>query len=229
MIEQSSQAAAIKTAAKLGVRLQIEHPEVAELYRRGFSYRRIQSHLSIPELYGTTEAVALNAARCAIAGYAGGLGIEQYDGIIALEELKTLEQAHQKENQRAAKENKLGIWGLSKEQLKRTGKKALEQKLGVHSFTHEELREASALGSIARGYIQWTEEEIQDAVSMSQSPEYQHHSGRVIGRPNMELIAQVLNSRYHNNTQVRKPKSVTKQIYRQRKLATSSPLAAKAL
>src|SRR3989344_7657980 len=77
---------AIRRVVELGRTLQIEHSEIAELYREGMTGIEISHKLHIPETYQVTEEIGRDGVLKALGGHSGELHIEAYPGMIPSEE-----------------------------------------------------------------------------------------------------------------------------------------------
>src|SRR3989344_4539339 len=76
------QIAAIKRSSDLGRTLQHDHPEIARLWREGYTLRRIVEELDIPSNYQVNDGIALTGVHNAIKGYSYGPRVANYVGLI---------------------------------------------------------------------------------------------------------------------------------------------------
>ena len=236
------QIGAIMRSIRLGRTLQQEHPEIADLYRRGYHIRRIVEEIDIKSEYDVTERVAWNGVYYAISGSHGFLETANYEEIIPEDERERLGAKHLSEssskNGRRSYEEKKGIhaqtteekrelgrrmyekrdglFGMSKKQRQRlgleSGRRLYEEKRGIHALTPEEKKEAGRLGSISRGQTIWSEEEKREAYELSLTPEYK--KGSLIKN---NKIAERLNRTYHEGKNIRSPNAVSSHIWKYRR------------
>lgn len=88
--------AAMLRAQNLGRTLQDEHPEMAEMYRKGLSYREIAENLGLAKKYGIKLRSAISIVHFGIVGTRGLLGEGGYDGLIKdQKEIERLGNEHQ--------------------------------------------------------------------------------------------------------------------------------------
>jgi len=126
---------AVKRSIKLGRTLQKNHPEIADLYRKGDSMMKIVEDLRITTDYNVTEAVARGATQRAIWGGNGEYGTNQYNGLIPEEERENLAREHQINS----------------------GNEILRRGVGIHGLTPEQRTEVAKMGGKVSGSKSYTE------------------------------------------------------------------------
>lgn len=198
------QIAAMHINIELGMTLQQDHPEIAELYKKGYTLSKIVDKLNIMSDYNASSEVARVGVYCAIAGYDGKLGIDSYNGLI-----------------NSAERTRIG-----KEHIKKVGidlaKKMRKERKGIFTWTREQHSEAGKKGGIkggrrsviARGFTLWTEDEISLAYQLSQQPEYQWSEGKYKGKLNLKKITHELIKKGYSE---RTPNAVGRVIREERK------------
>ena len=77
-----SQIRAIHASLDLGRDLQDHFPQIADMWREGYSRPHIVDELEIGKHYGTTKKIAVNAVGYALCGSNGDMGVEAYHGLI---------------------------------------------------------------------------------------------------------------------------------------------------
>jgi len=87
------QISVLKKSINLGKILQNDYPEIAGLYREGYSLSKIMDKLNIESAY------AIDGIQNAIIGHNGIFGIEAYEGLISKEERKKIEKERKQESQ----------------------------------------------------------------------------------------------------------------------------------
>ncbi|MBI2628524.1 hypothetical protein HYW74_00380 [Candidatus Pacearchaeota archaeon] len=195
-----NQIAAMHRNISLGKRLVSEHPEIADMYRRGHTYTEIVRTLGLSENYGVNDSIAERAVGSALRGYSGRKGYGGYSGLISRNELEELLINHKK----------------------RCGEKVRDERKGVHSLTKDEIREATYKGMKSLGHTPWNREEETFIIYLSLISEYQHLSGAHKGSPDYHKIADRLNNTYHYRTNIRTPLAVLRKAKRLSKLFTAS-------
>jgi hypothetical protein len=178
---------AISMAADLGRRIQSDHAEVVAMYRRFTPLSTMARRLGLMKGYGVSERIARNAIEYALRGFPGGYRAASYEGLITdADELKAIVSGYRK----------------------KTGNKLKRQKKGFCGQTKEERRRAAIAGATAVGWIVFTEKEIECATRLCAAPRFCYESGRHKGKPQLELVAQELNKRFHKGHSVRDRHSV---------------------
>jgi hypothetical protein len=139
----------------------------------------------------------------------------------------TDEQRHETGKKGGAKcaEQGLGFFTLTEDQKQKarskggtaSHKRNMELKLGFLFQSLEARLAAARKGAAARGFINWSDDELKDLASLSQLPENQHQKGPNKGRPDAESIARQLNGKYHKGDPVRLPKTIRSMMYEQKK------------
>ena len=196
------QIGAIIANIKFGKLLQQRHPEIAILYRQGFESGNIVHELGIQEQYHVSFKIARNGVLRALSGYNGDFGLESYLGLLDEEERRRLAFINRSESASRigirAKNNRIGIFGLTREQrsenAKMGGNRALLEKKGLFAITKEQEHarslKAGRNSTIARGQVPFSEREKEFAYSLTLRPEYQWQFGSYKVRPNWNLIRQ---------------------------------------
>lgn len=222
------QIGAIKKSLEIGRRLTQEHPEIAKLYKCGYSQPEIVSYLDLAKKYHTTNVIARVSVSHALRGYDGHLEQildDQYNGLLDDNELDLLLQEHNsaggskggKASLQKRRNDKSGIHGLSSKQLKdngiKGGQKCYDEKIGIHSLSRKERQSNSKKGTIALGFVNWTDKENAYLKSLVSDEKYQYHKGRHFGKPNYPKITQELNQVFHEGKIVRTENSVRRAAY----------------
>jgi hypothetical protein len=185
-------AAAIKLSIDLGRRLQQDFPQIADDYRDLMTRGEIIEKYRICGRYGISIKIAKPAVSYAMRGYngkekVGKHTIQRYSGLIS-------------------DKNELVRIYLA---LREKGLEYMvDEKIGIHAQTDEEKRIISSEGgvnnAINRGFIPWSEEELEEAQRCSQLRRYwskKKYAGHY--RVNNALIAKKLNELFHNGETVR--------------------------
>ncbi len=197
---------AIARSLSLGRKLQQEIPQLAEDYRAGTKLLDIVSKYEITGRYGVTSSVARAGVGIAIRGYAGGKHVPAFDGLVPRDEFERLDRERRsvngKKGGRATYERKIGLFappGLERiiPEQHRQGKYLLSEE----ASSAARIRGGIA-AAISRGNTLWSETELQCAYGLSQDPGYQ-----VIGGVNNTKIAVELNSRFHEERNIRNNRS----------------------
>lgn len=178
---------AIAISADLGKRIQRDHSEVVDMYRRFVPLSVIVKRLNLIEDYGASERIARNAIEYALRGYHWGYGVASYEGLITdVDELDEIESGYRKKTGKRLRRQKKGIFGQSKEERKRAG----------------------CAGAKAVGSIVFTKKESQWALRLCADRRFCYEKGNHKGQPRLELIAQELNKKFHKRQNVRTKHSV---------------------
>jgi len=178
---------AIAMSVQLGRRIQRDHAEVVALYRRLTPLSTIVHKLGLIDAYGVSERIARNAVEYAIRGYHWGLGVASYEGLITDgEELDQIVSGYRIKIGRMIRRQKMGIFGLSKEEQSKAG----------------------CAGAKAVGWVVFTKRERECALRLCAAPRFCHENGRHRGKPKLELVAQELNRKFHKSQSVRNKYSV---------------------
>ena len=209
------QITAIKRGVGLGRTLQKDYPEIADLYRQGYTLQKIVEKLDIKSHYNVSNNVACSGVHRAITGYHSNPKDGFYDGLMDDNERESISRKHIQKNgvkvgYMFLKERK-GLFGITPKQLAEAGRKGghkagtklYREKRGIHGRTPEQHREDSKKGArkgglksaIARGFVLWTEEELALAYQLSQQPKYQYHKGQYKGKSNLIKIIEELTKR----------------------------------
>lgn len=219
------QYAAILRSIRLGRTLQIDHPNIAELYRQGDSQDGLVRKLNLEDNYGVTRFVAMTAIHYALKGHDKefvGSDLSNYDGLMTAEEMEDLAKKHNSASARELHKQKKGMFGRDKQKHSQdsihAGNITLEKRVGIHAQSNEEKKKAGLKGLKTQGNLPYSDEEIEYAYALTLNEEYQHSPesafGRIIGKPNMSLIASELNQKYHNGKQIRTVRAVEAAISR---------------
>ncbi|MBI2970958.1 MAG: hypothetical protein HYY37_00900 [Candidatus Aenigmarchaeota archaeon] len=192
--------AAIRHAIRIGSKLAVQVPSIADDYRNGMTQPEIAEKYDIPARFGCRPLTARAAVSYALGGYEGGFDIDAYEGLISSSELLQLARAHATDG----------------------GLKAIQNGKGMFALSTEEKRQAVFNSHVARGHVPLHESESATAYAMSQLPEYRYQHGPNKGKANNVLIAQQLNNLYHGGRQVRSNKTVTSMQYNYRKRSGTS-------
>ncbi len=179
---RAKRTSAVLIAAELGRRLQQEHPEVADMYRRLISFPKIIERLRLVKDHGVSEHIARNAVVYALRGYHWGFTVEPYEGLILdPDELKRIASGYRRKTGETLRRSKKGICGLSA----------------------EEQRKAACKGAQAVGWVIYTKRERACLLRLCADPRFCYGPGRYKGKPKLDLIAQELNKRFHQGQPVR--------------------------
>jgi len=194
----NEQNAAIKRSINLGRTLQIDHPEIAEMYV-SHTRQEVAKRLDIQSRYHVSDNVATKGVHKSIAGHVEGFGIEPYEGLIPDEgERERIGKAHEVHNRQ------------------KNGRKIYEEGNGIFGRTAEQHTEDSRKGgaksAISRGRVPLSDAEKEDAYQSSLNPEFQRGS-----KSNCKLIARKLNRKYHKGEEVRNSNAVKVLLYKHRK------------
>ena len=193
---------AVYHAVRIGRILVNDHPEIADMYRKGMSYSEIAENLDVEVEYDASKEVAKNSIYRAIRGHEGSIGAK-YGGLISdLDELVGLEHEHYVENgKKAAKSiNQETGERYVVEGARKGGRKIVELRLGIYSLQ-----------------TLWREVETESAYLLSLDPYYQHQKGANKGKGDWKEIAEVLNDDYHGGKEIRSAVSVRNKLYEYRK------------
>jgi len=227
---------AISGSISLGRQLQIEHPEIADMYRKGDFQPEIARKLNLT----LNDKLAKEVVGIALRGHDGGFGTLAFRGLIDRTELEELARKHQVERGKQSGldnyEAGLGIHNRPPEQIiedaRNAGIISHQKRKGIHGRTPEQMTEHAIRANIAKGVTVWIPREETDTYSrfseveyaylMSQSIIYQHPPGsKHAGKPNWEFIAVGLNKTYHEGKLVR-DKNSTREAVRRRRLRETS-------
>ena len=186
--KRSRAVSAIAMSVNLGRRIQRDHTEVVAMYRRLTPLSTIVHKLGLIDGYGVSERIARNAIEYAIRGYHWRLGVASYEGLITdVEELDKIVSGYRKKIGRRLRRQKKGICGQSK----------------------EERRKAAYAGAKAVGWIVYTKRERECALRLCADPRFCYANGSHKGKPQLELVAQELNRKFHKSQSVRNKYSVS--------------------
>jgi hypothetical protein len=184
---------AFERSAKIGKLLQTDHPEIADLYRKGHILREIAKQLDIASKYHLPEEEAIFAVSKALSGHIGNSSSDNYKGIMPPREKRALSRAHISIAARRTM-NSINPKTGHKVSVERGRKTSRDRGFTLWILKREEIDNGSLCCIIL---------EIEFAYLLSQLPEYQFGT-----RTNNELIADVLNERYHSGNKVRDRYSV---------------------
>jgi hypothetical protein len=93
---EERQIRAIRITLELGRKLQVEHPEIRDMYR-SMPQPEILKELDLKQKYGVSYNIARVAITKALRGHAGGFGVSAYSGTMDEEELNRLEKLHKRD------------------------------------------------------------------------------------------------------------------------------------
>jgi hypothetical protein len=238
---EERQIRAIRITLELGRKLQVEHPEIRDMYR-SMPQPEILKELDLKQKYGVSYNIARVAITKALRGHAGGFGVSAYSGTMDEEELNRLEKLHKRDGSSkvgtATYKQKRGIHGLRKsglltfkekkglfslnenelkEAAKKGGESAVSKRVGIHLLSSEDKSNAGKSGCLSRGYLLWTDEEVGEAVELSKLQENSHaESHTFAGRPDWNKITAKINEIWHEGKPVRSSATVCS-IVRRRK------------
>lgn len=177
---------AIQLIKKIGNRLASEHPEIADLYRRGENFH---TYIKIAESYlDEVEQFPQVASRAV--GY-------------AVRKLLPQDELAEIRRQRRTKHLEDLFDGFDSEKFRAHCRNAAKQRHTLDTGV-----DTDAMVS-ARGRTPWSDDEKQHALVLSNSPDYQHKEGSGKGWPDYELIALALNIIYHGCSEIRYANSVS--------------------
>ena len=144
------QVGAIKRSIELGRTLQQEHPEIADLYRQGYTLPDIVGELDIRTEYDVSNMVAQGGVRRVLSGHNGSLGIRNYDGFLSKEEIERLGKEHMSEAGLRTYREGMGIYAMTPKQKraasKMGGRTAYEEGRGFHVMIPKEKKETAKMG-----------------------------------------------------------------------------------
>ncbi len=214
------QVGAIRLARKLGERIAMEHPHIAQDYRSGKTMVGIIGEYNFSEVYGSHSIrVMKEAMRSALEKlipaeeleilareHRQNWGIETLEkgiGVFSITSEERTEISRRVGNK--TYEERLGIYSMTLDQKvaagrkggKIGGKKLYEMGLGVHALTLEEKREAGRKAALARGQKPFSDEEKEYFLDLCKNQEYQYVAGeKNVGRPNYQLISDELERKF---------------------------------
>ena len=166
----------------IGTRLEVEHPEMAEMYRQGHPYLEIAQHY-IPHDAEYFPQVAQKAV-----GYA-------IRRIIPLDEQVELTKQHRS----VQLEKNMG--GYDSLAFIEQCKMAAQRRHELHGVDTDAMIRG-------RGRTPWTDVEKAFVLRLSQNPTYQHHSGSIAGTPDYTVIAEQTNIEFHEEQTIRYVNSI---------------------
>lgn len=142
------QIAAIKRTIYLARRLQKDHPEIADLYRKGNYQPEIVNLLSLCKEYNVTEAIARSAVGVALRGYKDNSRESGFEGLLNELELSELFNQHQSQHAIDLYLEGRGVCSLTPEEKSKFGKiggkiageLAKKKGLGICGLSTEERR-----------------------------------------------------------------------------------------
>lgn len=186
------------SSIQTGKRLQIDHPEIAEMYRDGLSRRSIADRLNVGDEYSVTTTTAEMSVHYALTGYDGNYDLHEssFKGIIPDDERGEIAKKHRKDAASSI------------------GSYCVEHGVGIHGMTQEQRDEML----IRRGIKPAVLGEQEFIFESSSNPDYFHdetHNSR--GKPSYQKIADATNQKFHNGESVRNKGYVANIIQRERK------------
>jgi hypothetical protein len=219
---KESKRKSVASSISLGLLIQEDLPEIADLYREGYTQIEIVHLKKLNEAYHVPVYIARAAVQRALSGHSGGFKIDPYPGLLSEKERKELEKQHRYEGRRRggleggnkSYRESSGIfseeYGERSEVSRRNALKSLEQKVGIHGLSREERIENSRKAVEARGDILWMKEgelmpdgsvckvsEEEYAYELSQRGEYKRGSLR-----KMKEITKAVNEKYGRDRSV---------------------------
>ena len=184
-------------SVKIGLDLQKNHPELADIYRCGHTLDQIAEQLNVRLHYNVSSSVASTAVRRALRGYYERMH-GNYDGL--LEDSEADKIAHDRKQQNGKRENKskIGCFAITPKERQKIGERMRHDGKGLYGLTHEEHVRSGRSSAISRGLAPWSTREKKTAETLSKRSEYRQGSKVLSSR-----IAEELNRRYHYGAEVR--------------------------
>ncbi len=178
----AEQIRAIQLVEAIGTRLEIERPEMADMYREGRSYLEIAFHY-IPFDAEHFPGVAQKAV-----GYA-------IRKLIPSNEQAELTRKHRG----SVLEDNVG--GYDSPEFITQCKSAAKRRHELHGVDTDAMIKG-------RGRTPWTDIEKAYVTALSQNPLFQHRKGSIAGTPNYVLITEMVNNLFHDGQPIRYTNSV---------------------
>jgi hypothetical protein len=204
-----AQFTAMRLAEVLSQKIIDRHPEVADDYRRGMSSRRIALKYRLVNDKGNTVRVARAAIMLALKTL-----IPDEEEREECRE-KVISESNRR-NQKKIHREKRGIYGLSPWQKSRNSSKAgkltRDRKTGLFGMSSDEKRLAGIKGAHSQGKTPWIVNladvvtrlnEIDYLIYLSKSSLFIHQSGGNKGLPDIQKIADRLNTVFHQGQGIR--------------------------
>ncbi|MDP3027569.1 MAG: hypothetical protein Q8N63_07735 [Nanoarchaeota archaeon] len=191
----SSQIGGIKSAIALGLEIQELFPRIAEDYRNGESISKITKKYHILEEFPfISEKTAQESVRYALKGASGEIEFYSafYDGLLNSEDYDKLAREHHEESG-----ERLGL-----RHGHNSGMKTLEEKTGVHALGYLDKHDAGQKGAAKQNKIPWSNEEIKKMFELRSR--YMPY----------KIIADELNTLFHNKNSIRDENSSKKAFHR---------------
>lgn len=216
-----SQVAGIQFSVMLGHQLKEQHPEIADLYRRGKSLTELEQYLQLVTRFGIKPKTAQAALRYAICGYDGTLDVARHDAYLGLipdpNERREIAKAHNRDSSRIQglknKENKVGFFSITTEERREIGRKSglkqYREGIGIHAQTPEDHRRQGVWLATSQGHVPFSDEELQCLMDLATNPRFQRET-----QIHAQNISRELNRRFHEGSPVRNGRSVSKAFYR---------------
>lgn len=175
-IEEDPGIRALRVALSFGREIAEDNPEIAEMYREGFSHSKIADYLLDEaglRVGITSRTVLENAVQYALRGNPEGANRTAYSGLLDIDEYRMLSQRNRKN------------WGKSVSDFCR------KNGTGIFGLTEKQVAERNAKSAISQGRTIWEEAHKQDALLWKKEG-YSHKE-----------IAEKLNEKYHNGKKIR--------------------------
>jgi len=220
-----------KGVIKMGLIIQKDYPEIAEMYRSGKSLTEIVNELGLIDKYDfSNKSTAASAVSYALRGHGGEFGLPAYAGSIQdKSELEQLAAEHNYKSGKKLQEDGKGMFKLSKEErdkirenaFQKSYEKMITEGTGLLGRSKEQMQEDSRKALKAKGIQPWLREgdlmsdgtickvsEVEFMHKLAQQPEYRSKKNLRSAK-----LACELNKVYHNNKQVRTSRSVNSARY----------------
>ncbi len=197
----------------LGRKMQEDYGDtLRKQYKNGASARKITEQMKFTEIYSISKSIAVRAVSFALRGYKpleAKLSLPSYRGLFTLEEMIHFAHQHRTSTGYFMAKHKIGVHGLSTEELAHSGSKSgrnqYKKRTGIHAQTSEEKSDLGRKSAEKRGFVPWSHEEINTALTLSKK-EY-----------SVKDITCLLNQEYHSSKEVRTTKAVRIALYKIKK------------
>jgi hypothetical protein len=192
----------IKFSVKRGYEYKRDYPEIAQLYRDGYTASQICDEMGIEPIKTNLNAVLYALRGNSNPGYGKiyeGLIPEDESSVLGLRNKSTGGQRGGAERVRRCIEEGLAPIPFTPEELSRYGKrggnKNLEKRLGIHGLSGEETIKNARKGAETRGFTIMNPEELEFIQSLLEDPSYYHQPDshpRYRGKPDYKKIKDIL-------------------------------------
>jgi hypothetical protein len=190
-LERKRKAAGIAISIELGLRLQADFPEIKDMFLALVPKRKIIEELDLCEIYETSFGIMEASLSRMLRGYEGGYKdytkIPPYPGLLPID---VVDETVSKIRSKLAKE------------AARKGK-------GIHGIPVEE-----RIAKMLDGKKLWCDEELDFARRLLFMHDYSHQEGNHRNKPNYSLMAEEINSRFHEGKAIRSPQAVKRALER---------------